>query len=78
LLRNDVTTFENTLQSALVAEVNGISDPLTSLILNSLKQLSAAVQQQQLQMSALADKVRALTLSAASLATAAASTVMLM
>jgi len=52
-LQNGVSTLENTLRSALVAEVSGISDPMTSLILDSLKQNSAALEKQLLQMTAL-------------------------
>jgi hypothetical protein len=65
-LQNGVTSLENTLRSALVAEVSGISDPMSSLILDSLKQNSVAAEQQLLQMQALSDKVNALTISAAS------------
>jgi len=71
-LQNGVSTLENTLRSALVAEVSGISDPMTSLILDSLKQNSATVEKQLLQITALSDKVNALSLTAASQPTAVA------
>jgi hypothetical protein len=61
-LQNGVINLENTLRSALVAEVSGVSDPVTSLIIDSLKQNSVASEQQ---MKTLMDKVNALTLSAA-------------
>ena len=61
-LQNGVTTLENTLRSARVAEASGIADPMTSLIVDSLKQQSVAVEQQSIQLKAMMDKVNALTI----------------
>ena len=74
-LQNGVTTLEQTLRSALVAEVSGVADPMTTLILDSLKQNSVASEQQLLQIKALTDKVNDLALSAVSQPQTAASPV---